>query len=143
MEDLILAKRTLLDSDDTVVVVKDGQVLARGQGKTVRPLLAIIQEQGLQLQGAVLADRVVGRAAAFLAVYAGIKAVYAELLSEGAKAILAQHGITVQWTKLTPAIQNRRKDDLCPMEKLVRDISDVTAAYNLIVNFVKRVQPPQ
>ncbi len=52
-----------------------------------------LYREGRDLSGFCAADRVVGRAAAMLFVKAGVHAVFAEVMSDGAAALLAAHGI--------------------------------------------------
>ncbi len=85
-------------------------------------------DDGIDLCGFCAADRIVGRAAAFLFVLSGVRALYAEVLSEGALQVLERHGIPVTYGTLTPYIVNRRGNGACPMETAVRDINDPAAA---------------
>ena len=55
-------------------------------------MLGFIRE-GKDLAGYCAADRVVGRAAAMLFVKAGVRAVFADVMSVGAERFLKAHGI--------------------------------------------------
>ncbi len=78
------------------------------------------------------ADRVVGKAAAFLYVLLGVTAVYAEVLSEPALKVLRGHGMAVEAQCVVGRIVNRKGDGLCPMESAVMEIEDAAAAYKAI-----------
>ncbi len=105
----------------TCVTVKDGEIRAfRETG--VKPLLILIGG-GVSTEGCCAADKIVGRAAAFLYCYMGARAVYAETASIGAIEILERYGIDVQYKILTERIVNRQGTDICPMDMAVGEIS--------------------
>jgi len=53
----------------SLVLMKEGKLIAAKQGRGIRPLLELIEEDKGQLQGAYLGDKIFGRAAAFLAAF--------------------------------------------------------------------------
>jgi len=102
----------------SLVLIKGGKLLAAKEGRGIRPLLELVEAAGGELRGACLGDRVVGRAAAYLAAYAGLAGIYTRIISTPALAVLRQHGIEVAFALQVPAILNREKKGLCPMEVL-------------------------
>lgn len=115
--------RELLESEGyTCVLVRgDGVLTSRERG--VKPLLEFL-DSGADTEGSSAADRVVGRAAAFLYVLLGVSRVYAGVMSRPAAEVFDRHGIPAECGVLTEAIINRAGDGLCPMETAVRDESD-------------------
>ena len=112
-------------------------VYRQGKAKTshlsgVRPLLGWLAEDAQALRGAAVADKVVGRAAALLLVYGGVRAVYAAVISEAALAVLQKAGVAVRYGECVPFIANRDKTDMCPMERRVQDIDDPAAAFEAL-----------
>jgi len=101
----------------TCVLCRDGQVICHRE-RGVAPLLAHVRA-GEKMNGFVAADRVVGRAAAFLYVLLGVEEVYAGVLSRPALAVLRRYGIVAEYGTLTDVIQNRAGDGFCPMEQAV------------------------
>ena len=89
----------------------------------IRPLLQVIHSE-MDVKGCYAADKIVGKAAALLYAYMGVSEVYAEVLGKEGRAVLESRGIRVSYRTLTDRIINRRGDDICPMEKTVKDISD-------------------
>jgi len=81
------------------------------------------------LNGASIADKIVGKAIALLCVYARVKAVYAVILSKQAKSVLEQHSIYHKWENLTENIVGINKTACCPFEKLATKISNPKDAY--------------
>lgn len=86
-----------------------------------------LYREGRDLSGFCAADRVVGRAVAMLFVKAGVHAVFAEVMSDGAAALLAAHGIDASCDVRTAAIEDRQKTVPCPMESAVAGIEDIDA----------------
>ena len=64
-----------------------------GHGRGVRPLLQLLENQPGALRGAVLADKIIGKAAAMVAALGGIAAVHTLTASEAALDFLAKRGI--------------------------------------------------
>ena len=112
----------------TCAVIQNGQVY-QAHTSGIRPLLDWLDEEACPLNGADAADRVVGKAAAMLFRYAGIRSLYAEVISEHAIKALQESGIDVSYGTLVPYIINRRHDGMCPMESRVLDETDPIKAY--------------
>ncbi len=137
MTDLKKATK-LLKNGATCVAVK-GDLVHVSHQTGIAPLLEFA-DRGIDLAGFSVADKIVGKAAALLFVRAGIICVYAEVLSAGGKAVLAQHGIPVTYNTLTAHIINRAGTDICPMEKAVAEIDDPQAAYQELLKTVMRLR---
>ena len=130
MTDLQKAKNRLLQGEYTCVLCKgDDVVLSTLRG--VKPLVSWL-EQGKRFVGYSAADKVVGKATAFLYVLLGVKAVYANVISAPAKAVLLSHNIAVEYATLTQTIINRAGDGQCPFEACVLNVQEPTIAYERI-----------
>lgn len=123
MTDLDRARTAL--PGHTLALCRGGEVVTSDL-RGVMPMLGFLRE-GRDLSGFCAADRVVGRAAAMLFAKAGVRAVHAEVMSDGAVALLAAHGIDALCDVRTAAIENRQKTGLCPMESAVAGIEDIDA----------------
>lgn len=131
-QDLERAIRELHSGDKTFVLVRDGEILGTGRSRGVAELVSLADRLGERAQGAVLADRIVGRAAAFVARFMKLSSVYAALLSEPGRELLVQARIEVQFERLVAAILNRAGDGSCPMELLVEGCHDPGQALALL-----------
>ena len=127
--DLGLAIEALHWHDTRLVLVRGGNVLYSSDASGIAPYIHAIQSLGNLTRGASLADRTSGRASALLSIYAGIGAIYAETISEGALDIFANHEIPYRYGKLVRAILNRRMDAPCPFEQIVKDTYDPGVAF--------------
>lgn len=92
-------------------------------------MMEILAECPEFLQGAAVADQVIGKAAAFLLRKGGAKYLYAKVISEHALETLQNSGIAVSYGTKVPYIINRNKDGMCPMEQTVLSVTDVEEAY--------------
>lgn len=112
-------------------------VLCRGDDvytavhRGVKPLIEWI-DCGADFKDFSAADKVVGKAAAFLYVLLGVSEVYALVMSEAAVDTLAKNGIVSKYEKSVPHIINRNGDGMCPMEQSVWDIDDPAEALDAI-----------
>lgn len=124
--DLAQAARLLQQGVVTCALCKGQEVLTSTE-RGVKPLLDWI-ESGRRADGFSAADKVVGRAAAFLYVHLGVKEVYAPVMSEAAAAVLSRYGIVPHCDTSVKIIRNRSDTGLCPMEQAVREIDDPASA---------------
>lgn len=128
LRDLARAKAALFEKNLTLCMVKKGKVIFETDAHGVSGFLEAIEKRGRNLVGASVADKTVGRAVALLAVYARVKAVYAQILSKPAKSVLKKAGIQHGWTDLVDNILGPGGKGTCPFEQLAAEISDPTAA---------------
>lgn len=130
MYDLNCAKERLAAGDYTCVLCK-GDEMVTSQARGVKPLVGWYVS-GKDFSGFSAADKVVGRATAFLYALLGVKAVYAGIVSQSALEVLAQAGIEARYGQAVPHIINRRGDGICPFEEAVLHIQDAQSAYRAI-----------
>ena len=136
-KDLEKAKEILQSGNYTCVTVK-GNVLHTSSERGVKPLLKWIDEK-TELCGHSAADKVVGKAAAFLYVILGIRQLHACVISRPALDVLQNHNITVSFDILTDAIRNRTDTGYCPMEQATKELNDPQAALTAIIEALKRL----
>ncbi|HIW72699.1 MAG TPA: DUF1893 domain-containing protein [Firmicutes bacterium] len=122
----------LLENEGLTCVVSRDGALFRSEERGVRPLLHWLRADPAFCRGGLAADRVVGKAAAMLFVYGGIRAVYAGVVSEPALAVLRRAGVEADYGKLVPYIINRDRTGRCPMETLVLEVDDPAEAFALL-----------
>lgn len=119
MTDLMQAKEILQQTGSTCVLCRGAQVHTSNR-RGVAPLLALI-DSSTDVGGFSAADRVVGKATAFLYALLGVRAVHALVMSRPAAQVLAEAGIDASYDTLVEGIQNRTKTGPCPMEHATRN----------------------
>lgn len=92
------------------------------------------------LQGAAIADKVIGVAAAALIINIGIKKVYTEIISLPAAELLRDANIEVDYIQMVPMIENRERTDWCPLEKLCLSALGVEEIIQLIEKFMLEIE---
>lgn len=126
--DLIRARQMLNAGSYTCVFCR-GDTVFTDTRRGIRPLLELYRS-GHDLRSFSAADKVVGKAAAFLYRLMGVKALYAGIVSTPAIGVL--QGIALEYDKEAAAIANHSRTGLCPMEAAVWDISDPCEAVTAI-----------
>lgn len=89
------------------------------------------------LNGAEVADKVVGKGAAALMVMGKVKGVYAAVISEPAFTLLSDNHIPVAFGRKVENIINRQGTGICPVETLCLDCKSAAECLPLIENFMK------
>ena len=128
--DLSKAKALLIGEEATCVLCQ-GERIFMSKARGVKPLLDLLAS-GEDWAGAVAADKVVGKAAAFLYVLLGAVEVYAGVVSEAALGVFREFQIVVSYDTLVPAIRNRTDTGFCPMEEAVRHCQKPEESVGLI-----------
>ena len=129
--------KSMLQRDDVRGVVRSANGTLRvfhRQG--VADLFELLSHEPQILEGASVADRVIGRGAALLMVKGGVREVFAYVISQPALDILREADIPTSFATLQPNIINRTGTDICPIEKLTAATTDPDEAYRLIGDFL-------
>ena len=127
-------KKFLVENSYTIVIqMVNGEIFTSTE-RGVKPLLLILSENKIQLEGASVADKVIGKAAALLMAKGKIKEVYTPIISTPALEVFHNHNIKVIFDNEVERIVNRKGDGLCPMESLCLNVEDPEEAFNLIFN---------
>lgn len=124
------AKRRLTAEGFTCVLQHGGTVYVSRQ-RGVRPLLEWFQS-GTDVRGFAAADKVVGKATAFLYVLLGVRSLYAAVISTSALSVLRAHGVDAAYGEEVPFIRNRKGDGMCPFEEAVLSVDDLSEALAVI-----------
>lgn len=122
--------RVLEDEGLELAIARGRCIIYRGRGEGIKPLLDAIDTIGLEyLRDTILADRIVGLAVSYLAVYTGFLEVHGLIVSRSAVSFLESRGVTVYWVEMVDAILDRSGSSLCPFEKLALEVSDPREFY--------------
>ncbi|MBQ8605883.1 MAG: DUF1893 domain-containing protein [Clostridia bacterium] len=124
------AKEILSGGEYTCVLCKDDIIITSNK-RGVAPLVELLDSK-TPTKDFCAADKVVGRAAAFLYVLLEVKSVHANVLSIPALKVFKVFNIDVTYDTLCDYIENRQKNGRCPMESAVLDIEGPDAALSAI-----------
>lgn len=95
----------------------------------IKPLMVCLRKDKNAFSSSVIADKVIGKAAALMANLGKAEAVYGEVMSLGAEEFLKKKGIPYKYGTLVNYIENRTKTGKCPMELTVQEIDDPEEAF--------------
>ncbi len=132
--------RNILDSTECTCVFCNDQDILTDTRRGVKPLLDLLENKK-DMTTYDAADKVVGKAAAYLYCLLKIRSLYAAVISRSALAVLEQHRIPVSYGTLVPAIRNRANDGPCPMEHAVWEIDDPEEALQAIYKTLEALKP--
>ena len=109
--------RAFLESDDTLRIFQDKALIFSSIKDRLLPLMDYLS-QHQPVEPVVIFDRVMGNAAALLAVKAKASEVYSPLGSELGIKTLKKHNIKYHLDTVVPYIMRPDGKEMCPMEKL-------------------------
>ena len=137
LQDLNIAEKLISESNYSIVVVKDGVILDKKRGTGIKPILETIDLLQDKMAGSIVGDRILGKASALLCVYSKVAGVYTPQATKTAIAVLIRAGIPGQTDTMVPFIKNKSGDDICPFEKMLKDVDSPEDAYKVLKNAVK------
>lgn len=129
-----ISELSLKLENHSLLVYKDGQISYQDE-HGIKPLLIQIKKKGLK--DAIVVDKLVGKAAALLMVYGGVKQVHTNIIAKDAMIIFEKYNIKYSANEIVEYIQNRTKDGLCPMEEKVKNIDKPKKAYKIFKKISK------
>lgn len=131
---------SILHSGNYSCVISNNGTVRTFTRRGVNDLYDIYLNEPELLAGADIADKVVGKGAASLMVLGKIKNLYADVISEPARQMLSDNGISLTFREVVPYIINRDKSGMCPLETKTRNSKSATEAFPLIKDFVENLR---
>ena len=125
-------KRLYSNNASLVVYYLNGEIKEYYQNR-VNDIKSILQEDESALKGAVIADKVIGKLAASLLAVAGVKEIFADVISVYAIPVLEEYNVEYEYNKKVDYIINNTKTGMCPMENKYKDEKDIKKIYNEII----------
>ena len=107
-------------------LIKNNVIIHEGRGKGVSPLLNLASTpEGLKkLEGALVVDRIIGKAAAMIIVLGKATHAYGLTMSKSGEEYLQAFGIETKNNRCVDAISDRTGRGICPMERSVMAIDN-------------------
>ena len=126
---------TLHRENCSCVILKDNELtICKGPG--ISDLLRLLKTEPEKLQGAFVADKVIGKAAAALLILGEVDSIYTDLISDGAIELLRKSPVKVSFSERVSIIMNRTKDNICPMENVCSVANRPQECYERINEFL-------
>lgn len=111
-----------------VVLYNNGEVKEYYQNR-IKDIQEILKENPEALKDAIIADKAIGKVAASILTVAGVKSIYADVMSQYAISILEENGVSYEYKNLTDYIINNAKTGMCPMENKYKDEKNIKRIY--------------
>ncbi len=113
-------KKVLRSEGCSCVIYNHGVVRSFHQ-RGVDDLYELLMGEPEVLCGAMIADKVIGKAAAAILAVGGVSEIYTDVISHAAQELLQKGGIKFSFEQEVPHIINRAKSGWCPMESATKE----------------------
>lgn len=133
MEELI---KILHNGSYSCVIANHNEVRTFTQ-RGIIDLYSLLKNEPDFLNGASVADKVVGKGAAALMILGKVKEIYTDIISTSALELLKKNGVAVNYGTKTDSIRNRDNTGFCPVETLCNQVDSPTDMLPLIEEFIK------
>jgi len=125
--------QVLEETGNSLMIYKEGNLIFESNLGGIRPHLKAINELGKKLEGTLMVDKILGRAAAFLVIYSKAAEAITAVVSSPGKAVLEKYGVKFSYSEEVPHIKMKNGVIYCPFESMVQGIEDPVEAYHAIV----------
>lgn len=132
MTDILESAKEQLHKDNLSIVIVGENDVYTSTKHGVAPLLEMLDSENDVIKNSLIADKVVGKAAALLMVKGEVKEVYADIISSHALDVFEKYKVRAYYDTLVEYIVNRDKTGMCPMEKAVLEVDEPNTAYDVL-----------
>lgn len=133
MTNLEFVKEKLYEKKASLVVFYSNGECKEYYQNRINDIKDILKENDSALKDAVIADKVIGKVAASILTVAGVKEIYADVMSKYAVPVLEENHIKYEYKFLTDYVINNDKTGMCLMENKYKDEKDIFKIYNEMV----------
>lgn len=133
MTNLEIVKEKLYEDNASLVVLFKNGDLRKYYHRRVEDIVSILKEDKDALNGAIIADKVIGKVAGSILAVAGVSKLYADVISKFAIPVLEENGIEYEYNNKVEFIINNDKTGMCPMENKFKDEKELGNIYNYFV----------
>ena len=116
-----------------VVAYENGEIKEYYQDR-IKDIKDILKEDRNALKEAVIADKVIGKVAGSILTVAGVKEIYADVISEYAIPVLEENHIKYEYKEKVQYIVNQTKTGMCPMENKYKDEVNINKIYSEMID---------
>ncbi len=133
MSNLEKVKQILFEKDASLVVCfQNGEIKEYYQDR-IKDIKNILKENENALKNAIVADKVIGKVAGSILTVAGVKEIYAKVISKYAIPVLEENNVKYEYEQITDYIINQDKTGMCPMENKYKDEKDINKIYREMI----------
>lgn len=121
-----------LNENKLSLLVRNHGLTTQHENRGVQDLLTLIQNEPERLKGAVVADKIIGKAAAALMIAGGVKEVHTNIICTPAKQLFEQAGVKAVATEEVPMILNRDRSGQCPIDSRLEEAQTVEECVSIL-----------
>ncbi len=133
MTNLEIVKERLYGTNASLVVLYVNGECREYYQNRIKDIKEILQNDKQALKGAIIADKVIGKVASSILTVAGVKEIYADVISKYAIPVLEENTVKYEYRQLVEYVQNNDKTGMCPMENKYREEADIHRIYEEMV----------
>lgn len=126
-------KEILHQKNASLVVAYDNGEIKEYYQNRIKDIKEILQENPNALKNAIIADKVIGKVAASILTVAGVREIYADVMSQYAISVLEENHVPYEYQNLVEYIQNNEKTGMCPMENKYKDEKNIKVIYENMI----------
>lgn len=134
MTNLEIVKEKLYNTNASLVVLYANGNCKEYYQNRIKDIKEILQNDESALKGAIIADKVIGKVASSILAVAGVKEIYADVISKYAVPILEKNNVIYKYRNLVDYVQNNDKTGMCPMENKYKEEANINKIYDEIIN---------
>lgn len=134
MTNLEIVREKLYETKASLVVLYSNGECKEYYKNRINDIREILKENSSALRNSIIADKVIGKVAASILTLAGVKEIYADVMSKYAVPVLEKNNIKYEYNKLVDFIENNDKTGMCPMENKYKDEKDINKIYKEMLN---------
>lgn len=124
----------MLNEQGLSLLVYNNDSLSIHANRGVRDLLDLLSAEPERLRGAIVADKIIGKAAAALMATGGVQEVHTNVICTPARELLEQEGIKVFAREEVEKILNKDKTHMCPIDSQLEGIETVEECVRVLNN---------
>ena len=133
MTNLEIVKEKLYEKNASLVVLYANGECKEYYQNRINDIRDILKENKDALRDAIIADKVIGKVAGSILTVAGVKQIYADVMSKYAIPVLEESHIKYEYKTLTEYVINNAKTGMCPMENKYKDEKDINKIYEEMI----------
>ncbi len=122
----------MLNEQGLSLLVYSHGTLTTHDNRGVQDLVQLISDHPERLEGAIVADKVIGKAAAALMATGGVKEVHTNVICKAGKELLEGNGILVFATEEVPQILNRDRTTQCPIDSRLNGVESIEECVEIL-----------
>lgn len=120
-------------------VIANGDDIRTFSQSGIRDLYHLWKEEPEFLKGAIVADKIIGKAAAALLILGGVKEIYSDVIGLSALSFLSEVEVKTTFSQAVPYIKNRDNTGMCPLERMCMEKRSPLAIVEIIEEFAQGI----